>query len=122
MLEALLTAIRLFMQDLTPKEVAAWFRKQGKQHAQLAKDFEQMASMAERTMMVHWASSPGPTEEQPQGGVITAEQIEARIRRKSARIGKIAHEFGVSQKVVAALLEPNSKVYEGERGWLKLRG
>jgi hypothetical protein len=54
-------------------------------------------------------------------GNITAEQLEARLRQKGARVYMIAKEFNVSRKTVRALLGPASRVYEGERGWLKFR-
>ena len=84
-----------------------------------------MAVAAEKVNMVlHWATSPGPpvapASLQPLGS-ITAGQFEERIRRKSSRIVIIAKEFNVPIRTVKSLLEPNSKVYLGERGWLKLR-
>jgi hypothetical protein len=33
----------------------------------------------------------------------------------------IADEFNITEKAVMALLEPNSKVYIGDRGWLRVR-
>jgi hypothetical protein len=109
------------MPNLDPHEVAAWFREQGERCKQQAKEFEQMAVIAERAnLLLHWGTSPGPTSPLAPG-TITAEQLETRIRRKSARIKMIASEFNVPSKTVKALLEPASKVYEAERGWLKLR-
>jgi hypothetical protein len=112
------------MPDLDPKEVADWFREQAKRCMEQAKEFEQMASMAEKAnLLLHWGTSPGPTSTQaaPQTGSITAVQLEERIRKKMARAYKVAAEFNVSIKAVNALLEPHSKVYMAERGWLKVR-
>jgi hypothetical protein len=115
-----------YMPNLNPSDVAAWFREQAKrcreQAEERAKEFEQMAVAAEKVNMVlHWGTSPGPSPASPRYGTLTADQFEQRIRQKSARVYKIAEEFNVTEKTVEALLEPNSKVFMGERGWLYVR-
>jgi hypothetical protein len=111
-----------FMPNLDPKDVADWFREQAKRCVEQANQFEEMALAAEKaSLLLHWGTVPGPATPLPPGAM-TAEQLEARIRRKSARVKQIASEFNVSTKTVKALLsDPSSRVYEAERGWLKIK-
>ena len=111
------------MPNLDPKDVAAWFREQAKRCMTQAKEFEEMARGAEKVNMVmHWGTTPSPVQPLPANGTLTSEQLEQRIRRKSARVYNIANEFNVPSKHVEALLsEPKSKVYMAGRGWLKIK-
>jgi hypothetical protein len=120
---------KVYMPDLDPNDVADWFREQAKRCREkaneTAKQFEEMALAAEKVNMVlHWGTAPGPVPSapaEPGNGVLTVEQFEQRIRRKSARTYMIANEFNVTEETVKALLEPNSRVYVAPRGWLKVR-
>jgi hypothetical protein len=55
------------------------------------------------------------------GGVITVGQLEDRVREKNRRMGDIVKHFGVDEATVTKMLEPASKVYLADRGWLRIR-
>lgn len=55
-------------------------------------------------------------------GSVTGQQLEDRIRKKSARVGTLALQFGVRDEDILALIaDPASKVYRAYRGWVKLK-
>jgi hypothetical protein len=109
------------MPNLDPAEVAEWFREQARKCQDQANQFEEMARQAEKVNMVlHWATTPGPLPTPQKTKTLTAEEFEKRIGQKSARVYMIAHEFNVTDAYVRSLLHPNSKVFEGGRGWLYL--
>jgi hypothetical protein len=55
------------------------------------------------------------------GGVISAEALEARVQEKNRRMKDVTDHFGVDESTITKLLEPASRVYQAERGWLKIR-
>ena len=54
-------------------------------------------------------------------GVITVGQLEDWVREKNRRMKDIVKHFGVDETTVSKLLEPASKVYLADRGWLRIR-
>jgi hypothetical protein len=54
-------------------------------------------------------------------GVITVGELESFVREKNRRIAGVTAHFHVTEDVVQKLLEPASKVYLADRGWLRVR-
>jgi hypothetical protein len=52
---------------------------------------------------------------------LTASALEAIVRAKGGRVWDVAKRLKIDEGSIMALLEPNSKVYVGPRGWLKIR-
>ena len=53
-------------------------------------------------------------------GVITVGQLEDFIRQKNRRMKDVLVHFGVNESVVKKLFKPVSKVYQAEKGWIKI--
>lgn len=58
---------------------------------------------------------------EPEQSGLSAGSLEDSIRRKTGRIPDVANRFHVTPEQIQAMLEPASKVYMAERGWLKVR-
>ncbi len=54
-------------------------------------------------------------------GVLTVGQLEDLVREKNRRLPDIATHFNVDKATVLKFFEPASKVYIGEKGWIKIR-
>ncbi|HXB60386.1 MAG TPA: hypothetical protein VNU95_12505 [Candidatus Acidoferrales bacterium] len=54
-------------------------------------------------------------------GVVTVGDLETFVREKDRRVKVAAEHFNVAEATITGLLEPASKVYKAERGWLKVR-
>ena len=54
-------------------------------------------------------------------GAITVGQFESFVREKNRHLKDVADHFNVSEATVTKLLEPESRVYLAQRGWLKIR-
>jgi len=54
-------------------------------------------------------------------GVITVGDFEAFVREKSRRLADLCTHFKVESKTIQSLLEPETKVYLGEKGWYSIR-
>jgi hypothetical protein len=107
------------MAELTPQDIVFWHKSQAAMHTRMAEEMERQYGLKapQRFKRVE-------AEQQHQLlpiGTLTAEQLESRVRHKSARVSDIAREFSVTEEAVKQLLDPASKVYVGERGWLKVR-
>ncbi len=59
--------------------------------------------------------------EAPVNGEFSALRLEDFVRAKNCRIKDAAKHFSVTKSKVKKLLEPNSKVYLADKGWLKVR-
>jgi hypothetical protein len=101
------------MSDITPQEIVSWFKDRAKKYSEIAnaieRDFAQGNGEMTRYKRVA-RTSP-----------LTAEELEKSIRDKSGRVDEVAARLGATPTQVKALLEPASKVYLAERGWLKVR-
>jgi hypothetical protein len=53
-------------------------------------------------------------------GVITVVELENFVRQKARRIHQISDHFKVDDATVLNFLEPASKVYRADKGWIKL--
>lgn len=104
------------MQELNPQEIVAWHIAQAKFHQDLAAQMERQFNIQpiQKAKREH-------APELPKFGVVTVDQLETRVRTRSGRIKDIARFFNADEKSIQALLEPASKVYTGDRGWLKVR-
>ncbi len=105
------------MAEVTPKEIVFWHRAQAAMHTRMADEMERQYGLRPPQRFKR-------TEDNVLDlpiGVLSAELLEKRVKQKSARVADIAREFSVSPDAVNALLEPASKVYSAERGWLKVR-
>jgi methyl-accepting chemotaxis protein len=119
------------MKQYSPSEVAEMLRKQADELVPQAKaDAASLRHAADEIEKIQgpvtWLTEIAPRASRSAGnhaanGTITVDQLENRIRRKSARIGALAQEFHVSEQAITALLEPHSRVYHSTRGWLRLR-
>lgn len=55
-------------------------------------------------------------------GSVSGQELEDRVRKKSARVYTLAMEFNVrNEDILALITDPASKVYRADRGWLKLK-
>jgi len=53
-------------------------------------------------------------------GVITVGQLEDFIREKNRRMKDVLVRFGVNESAVKRLFHPASKVFQAEKGWIKI--
>ncbi len=109
--------------NLSPEEIVAWLRNQ-------AKKFNDMATTIEQTFKIEpVVGAEGVTRyqrkiapiAQPRTGTVTAEELEKSVAQKSGRVDDLAQRHNVEKSTITSLLEPKSKVYVAERGWLKVR-
>jgi hypothetical protein len=53
-------------------------------------------------------------------GTVTVGDIEAFVKEKNRRMNQIVEHFKVNEAIVTKLMQ-GSKLYEGEKGWIKIR-
>jgi hypothetical protein len=107
------------MSDLTPQQIVAWFRNQAKKFTEMADFTEQTFSQPiryKRTLESHYETTVGPAPAQ-----ITAAQLEESVRKKGGRVKDLAERLKTDEATIEGLLDPGSRVYKAERGWLKLK-
>jgi hypothetical protein len=105
------------INDIKPQDVVAWLRSRAKKQNDMA---DLLEGDFEASPIFRINKRPS-SEVSRTGGTVTVEQLEKRIKEKKGRLKDLAAHFAVEDSVISALLEPASKVYLGERGWLKLR-
>jgi hypothetical protein len=102
------------MSQLTPKEIASWFRSQ-------ARTFDQMADTIEKTFSggpMPMSSAVLPLKAPP--GIA---EVREALSQKARRAADIADEFGVTKAEIERLLtDPESGVEDAGRGWWRLKG
>lgn len=52
---------------------------------------------------------------------LTAGTLEAFVEAKNRRMTELVAHFGVNRRTISKLFEPESKVYAGQKGWVKFR-
>jgi hypothetical protein len=111
------------MSDLTPKDIANWHRKEAKKFEDIAKRHYDMAAIVEAggALGTIRKNQEVVTLNNYLNSDINAAQLEAAVQEKSGRIGNMAHRLSTSIEKIEGLLEPNSRVYLGDRGWLRVR-
>jgi hypothetical protein len=72
------------------------------------------------------ATQPAAPAEQsaaaPANGAFSAQALEGFVREKNRRMKDVTRHFSVTKATVKKLVrEPGSKVYQAEKGWLKIR-
>lgn len=104
------------MSDLTPTQIAAWFRQQAAQ-------FTQVADMVEATFK---GGAPAPSAPAKNGHVVerlngvTANEIKSAIRLKGMRMADAAKHFHVPAENIEDVVKlPGSGLIIGDRGWIK---
>lgn len=103
------------MLDLNPQQIVGWLREQ-------AKKLNDAADSLEQTFKFQSNSKTNSREPAlPTLGTVTVAQLEERVSTKSGRTKDLAAHFNVETSAITALLEPTSRVYVAERGWLKVK-
>lgn len=103
---------------LTPQQVAEWHREQSKNHIQMAEALEQSYGLQP---MVRYKRTAQSSVQATNGGTLTVQQLEDAVKKKTGRIKDVAARLHVDEESVHKLLEPSSRVFAGDRGWLKIR-
>ena len=62
-----------------------------------------------------------PSHANGSGTPITADVLVGAVKQKTGRIKDLAKRLNTDDQTVQSLLEPASKVYVAEKGWLKVR-
>lgn len=136
------------MNDLTPKDIIAWFRAKAKQ-------FNTIADQMETTFGADGQAAPSKNKQRPElnpgsspksvlggGGVpfkrnskrvapkeefhlesldANAANIKQVVRKKSKRIAELSSIFQVPEEKIQAIIDdPDSGLMMVERGWIKL--
>jgi hypothetical protein len=97
--------------ELSPLQVVEWLREQSKR----------LLSAADTVEKAFLSGHIGQEEKPKTNGTVTVQGLENQVRQKKGRIKNLARHFGVAEDAIKALLEPASKVYVADRGWLRLR-
>jgi len=114
------------MNELTAKDIADWHRKQAKKHEEIAKRHYDMAASVEQDFDAPSANgrriSSGPPPPRPaRMNPVTASEFEDAVRNKTGHVGDLAKRLKTDPAIIEGLLEPASRVYKGQRGWLFVR-
>jgi CRP-like cAMP-binding protein len=108
--------------DLTPQAVAQWLRARAKKYNEMADLLDQdFASVGLEMARLRRVAATTPANNSPNPEVPTAQALEEAVKAKSGRVDDLAERLGATPAQVQRLLEPASKVYLAERGWLKVR-
>lgn len=76
---------------------------------------------ADKIAKAESATQTAQPSEASVNGDFSALRFEQFVKEKSRRIKDVARHFSVTKAKVKKLLEPTSKVYQAEKGWLKVR-
>ena len=107
------------MSELTPQEVAKWFRDQSKRFSQMADEVERSFGLKQATVSPRITETIAPSL--PKLGAVTLPEIREKLKHKSARPGELARHFNVDEAAITDLIhQPGSGIKMIERGWLKL--
>jgi hypothetical protein len=104
------------MSKITSNEVVSWHRDEAKKFEQRAKKHNEIADLIESE-----EAKERNQEESHFERAINAQQLEEAVRERTGRIANLADRLQTSAKAIEALLEPKSKVFVGQRGWLAVR-
>jgi len=108
----MLETMKVEMTEAEAQEFATWLREKSKEYAQRADRIAPISGASNGTFSA--SGSLRNTEATPQ-------ELENAVRSKSGRVNDLAERLHLTPTRVQSLLEPASKVYVGERGWLKVR-
>jgi hypothetical protein len=111
--------------ELTAKDIATWHREQAKRHEEIAKRHTDMAASVEQDFDApgtNWrrissVPPPRPNRVNP----VTAAEFEDAVREKTGHVKDLAKRLKTDPAAIEGLLEPASRVYKGQRGWLFVR-
>lgn len=102
------------MEDLTPAQIAAWFRAKAREYNQKADDLERDFNV-----------QPEPQKEAAFleganiGDVMAVQEFVGK--KKSARIADISKEIGLSEAAVRFIVSTRPDLFvKGDQGWFKL--
>jgi hypothetical protein len=65
--------------------------------------------------------SPNINGPEAQNHILTGAQLEDSVRERGGRISDLAKRLSAPPELIQGLLEPASRVYKAEAGWLKIR-
>lgn len=100
--------------ELTTKDIAAWHRKQAKQHQALAQKHREMAES-----VVELNGAPTKADSSTERATVTLEMFEKAMRVKGGRVAHLAKRLKTTPDAIEGLLkEPNCKFVVGARGFI----
>src|SRR6266705_3550487 len=97
-------------KQITPQSIVEWLKSRAKKYHEMANAIEQDFAQS-GAGMTRYPRRGRTVASSQNGGSITADQLIARVKKKSARINRVAAEFNVEPEAIAKLLEPASPVY-----------
>lgn len=101
------------MKDLTPTEIADWFRER-------AKLFNQMANTVESTFKLI-PQTDDKTPQLPHMGIVTADTIKKLVAKKQMRVATLASQLSVDELEIEKIVRnPDSGLVKGNRGWISV--
>ena len=105
--------------DITPSDIAAWYRQQ-------IKKYQRLLSLHEAEFPATSAASPAKGSshvpiELPKLGKVDAAKIKESISLRGARVGDLATRFNVDASAIKAIIaDPANGLSDKDRGWVKL--
>jgi hypothetical protein len=107
-------------RDISPKEIAQWFRDRARQFGEIASMME--ATFGAGTPAAKLARSRELVFDTPiPGEPITADSFKAVLRHANFRVKGLAHAFAIHEDDVLHIINtPNSGLTVAERGWVKV--
>lgn len=112
------------MRPLNPKQIAEWFRAQAKQFNKTADyveaTFKFQNSFQDEEPAITPPAVNGHTTPANTPNVITPSQFEDAVRNGKGRIKDFSVRLNTTQDLLTAMLTPNSRVYIGSAGWLRV--
>ena len=108
---------------LSKEQVLDWAKEQARFHSEQATFYEQMVVGLERDQprMLRFKREEGQAHDFDPNRTLTADELEKSVSAKTGRVADFARRLNVPEQTVRNLLEPASRVYMADRGWLKLR-
>lgn len=108
------------MSAISRQEIVVWLRERAKKYDEMAdliqEDFGTIGARLAETVV-----PSAPASNSSRTTVLTAEELENSVRAKTGRVKDLARRLAATPEHIHSLLVPVSKVYIGERGWLKVQ-
>jgi hypothetical protein len=100
--------------QLTPSDIAAWYR------SQIAKYKRLLAAHEAEFPPSDWLATSAPTPEATPGK-IDAAAIKSYVSQRGARAADLAEYFGVRVQAIRSIIDdPASGLSDKDRGWVKI--